>query len=49
MEGRGGTAGVGFWGFGSMLAITLLERQPLHFMDDPSRHSELALRNLLCN
>ena len=27
----------------------LMERQPLHPMDDPSRHSKLALRNLLCN
>jgi len=23
MENRGGSAGVGFWGFGSMLAITI--------------------------
>jgi hypothetical protein len=23
MENRGGSAGIGFWGFGSMLAITI--------------------------
>ena len=46
--GGGRSAGVGLWGFGSMLAITL--SWSVHrsiFVDDPSRRVQLVLCGLL--
>jgi hypothetical protein len=48
MENRGGCTGVGFWGFGSMLAVTISwSVHHFHPVDDSSRHLELAVRHLL--
>ena len=48
MENRGGSAGVGFWGFGSHARNhNFLERQTFHSLDDSPRHPQLAVRHLL--